>query len=341
MSPSLPACRHRGAQFAPDRWVCSSPKLVVSAGVRGNFCRSTCPYVDHALESEEANGVPPDATGGLQDESKIKTGPSTRPCAQRDDASLGAGYGVVIGTYDSRPPSGQGRYGVEAVHLNLAVLRANCGPDVCILLCDDASPPESRRRYRELCRRFQAEFVSNPVRLGHTCGDMAVYHRAVRWAHRLGLRTVTKLSHRMLFDVPHWVQQDSERLIRSGHGTMTQMLANFGGEQVRTECVMMVTARWYRPDILARYDLRQAPTWNEGHTFQVIRQLVDDDKPYPGFLPWHRLGFIRGRDRPPVYFRQMAGNAEQEFRRLAAKYNVDLGESFCTADSIGSADYQQ
>jgi len=62
-----------------------------------------------------------------------------------------------------------------------------------------------------------------------------------------GLRTITKLSHRMVIDVPMWLQEDSESLIVSGFATQTQMLANFGLEQVRTECVMMLSIAGIRP----------------------------------------------------------------------------------------------
>jgi GT2 family glycosyltransferase len=48
-TPAPPACRHRGEQFAPGHWVCSSPKVVVPGGiVTADVCRHQCPYVDHA-----------------------------------------------------------------------------------------------------------------------------------------------------------------------------------------------------------------------------------------------------------------------------------------------------
>ena len=38
-SDRLPVCRHRGAEFAPGRWICASPRLVAAKGVTGHICR--------------------------------------------------------------------------------------------------------------------------------------------------------------------------------------------------------------------------------------------------------------------------------------------------------------
>ena len=308
---AMPACRHRGAEFAPGRWTCSSPRLVVPKGVTADLCRTVCPYVDH-------DGVE-----------------LSRPIIAR---GAGSGCGVAIGTYDSLHADGR-RYGTESVELNLAVIRANCGRDVRILVCDDASLPNSQRRYREVCEKYDAEFTTNARRMGHTSGDMIVFHKAIRWAGKLGLRTVTKVSHRMVIDVPNWVQDDSERLVQSGFATQAQMLANFGIEQIRTECVMMVVDRWHSSDVLHHYRPRSIPYWNESHTFRAISQFVDPQAPYPRFLPWHRLSYLRGDDRAPVYFREMCGDAEGEFRALADRHGVRLTDRFSTVDSCGSLDY--
>ncbi len=45
---ALPICRHRGEQFTPGQWVCSSPRLVIPGGiVTAEVCRHECPYADH------------------------------------------------------------------------------------------------------------------------------------------------------------------------------------------------------------------------------------------------------------------------------------------------------
>lgn len=306
----LPSCRHRGAEFYPGRWVCHSNRLVALKGATVELCHDHCPCVDH---------------------------PADQP-APRHDAG-GAGYGVAIGTYDSLHARGQ-RFGTEAVELNLAVLRANCGSGVQALVCDDASPRASQRRYREICRKYGAEFSTNRRRMGHTSGDMIVFHKAIRWARRHGLQTVTKLSHRMVIDVPNWVQRDSDSLISSGFATQTQILANFNLEQVRTECVMMVVDRWHASQVLRHYRPRSIPYWNEAHTFAAIARYVDPQAPYPHFRPWPRLAFFRGLDRPPVYFREMGPDAEEQFRALAVRHGVRLTERFSTLDSCGTLNYR-
>src|SRR4029453_15778415 len=43
---SLPPCPHRGLEVAPDRWLCSSPQLIVPTGVvPSETCRDHCPFV--------------------------------------------------------------------------------------------------------------------------------------------------------------------------------------------------------------------------------------------------------------------------------------------------------
>jgi hypothetical protein len=168
-----------------------------------------------------------------------------------------------------------------------------------------------------------------------------VFHKAIRWARRHRLQTVTKLSHRMMIDVPNWIQEDSRTLMDSGFGTQAQMLANFGLEQIRTECVMMVVDRWHKARVLEHYHPRRIPYWNETHTFLAISRFVDPRAPYPHFLPWKRLAFHRGRDCPPVFFRDMQGDSESLFRALARRYRVELDESFSTIDSCRSLDYRR
>jgi hypothetical protein len=309
--PELPRCRQRGHEFFPGRWMCHSNRLVAFQGATADLCRQACPYVDHAGE---------------------------RPIERSADVPA-VGYGVAIGTYDSLH-AGRRRYGTEAVELNLAVLRANCGNEVKILVCDDASPASSQRRYRQLCEKYDAEFTTNARRMGHSSGDMIVFHKAISWARREGLQTVTKLSHRMVIDIPNWVQEDSELLMRAGFATQTQMLANFRLEQVRTECVMMVVDHWHTSDVLQHFQPRAIPYWNETHTFQAIARFVDPRTPYPHFLPWHRLSFHRGNDCPPVYFRDMQGDSDTLFRAMAERHGIVLSNRFSTIDSCRSLDYQ-
>ena len=132
----LPRCRQRGPEFFPGRCMCRSSRIVAFQGATADLCANVCPHVDH----DGDRAVPPLWTAG------------------------GSGYGVAIGTYDSlhRP---QRRFGTEAVEINLAALRGNCGPHLKILVCDDASPRSSQRRYRELCAQYGAEFSSNRKRM--------------------------------------------------------------------------------------------------------------------------------------------------------------------------------
>lgn len=306
-------CRHRGPAFVPGHFLCLSPRLVSAFGVTAEVCNQICPYRDH-----------PENVGNAQVVQDVS----------------GSGYGVAIGTYDTKH-SGKGRYGVEAVELNLAVLRANCGPDIKVLVCDDGSPEASQRAYRKVCARYQAEFVSSSQRYGHTSGDIIVFWRAIQWAAKLGLRTVTKSSHRFMVDDPGWVQNDSERLIQSGFTTMTAPLSNFGEfTSIRTEGVMMVTQAWNRPEVLEMYRPKRYTIWNEGHTFHALRTRVAPEAPFPHYYPWARMSHHRGADVEPTYFHFMQGDPLQKFVALAEKYKVQLSEYFSVDDSSTSPDYK-
>jgi hypothetical protein len=103
--------------------------------------------------------------------------------------------------------------------------------------------------------------------------------------------------------------------------------------------VMMVVDRWYSSDVLRYFRPREISYWNESLTFHAISRCVDPRRPYPHFLPWKRLSFYRGDDQAPVYFHEMCGDAEQEFRKLAGRYGVRLTDQFSTIDSCGSLDY--
>jgi hypothetical protein len=104
--------------------------------------------------------------------------------------------------------------------------------------------------------------------------------------------------------------------------------------------VMMVVDRWHSADVLAYYHPRPIPYWNETHTYHAISRYVDPQSPYPHFLPSERLAFLRGNDRPPIFFRDMHGDSEALFRELARRHDVELTDRFSTIDSCRSLDYR-
>ena len=266
-----------------------------------------------------------------------ENGPSARPRGPQDSA-----YGVVIGTYDSLHP-GRRRFGTQAVELNLAVLRGTCGPDVKILVCDDASPATSRRIYRALCEKYGADFSTNRARMGHSSGDMIVYHKVLRWARRHRLQTVTKLSHRMVIDVPNWVQEDSRSLLASGFATQAQMLANFGLEQIRTECVMMVVDRWYQhacaralsSTAAFRTGMKRIPIWqSRGSLIRNRLTLIfcrGRGWPFIAEMIVHRCFFAKCRGMPSPFSAILPGgtgsSSATAFPRstVAGASNIDEG----------------
>src|SRR5262245_56367129 len=60
MKPAkIPPCRHRGAEFAPGKWTCSSSKVIAPARiVTAHVCSTICPYVDHELDGVSERDAP-------------------------------------------------------------------------------------------------------------------------------------------------------------------------------------------------------------------------------------------------------------------------------------------
>jgi hypothetical protein len=79
MLTPLPACRHRGDEISPDRWVCRSPWLVVPAGiVSGDVCRSECSYVDFAADPPAGRKSRGSRVEGLEPENSENANSASR-----------------------------------------------------------------------------------------------------------------------------------------------------------------------------------------------------------------------------------------------------------------------
>ena len=104
--------------------------------------------------------------------------PPSRFVPQVDDFPVG----VAIGSF--RWPS--------LVALQIAVIRNTCGPVPILVSNDD---PSTHERLKTICERFEdVELDTNPERIGHTGGDIAVFHKGIKFGARRGLRFVAKLS---------------------------------------------------------------------------------------------------------------------------------------------------
>ncbi|HEY1186303.1 MAG TPA: hypothetical protein VGE74_01540, partial [Gemmata sp.] len=109
--------------------------------------------------------------------------------------------GVVIGSY--KWP--------ELVELQIRLIRATCGP-VPILVSNDR--PEEHPALSALgAAHPDVTLITSPERLGHTGGDVAAFRRGVEWGGEKNLTVVAKLSQRMLFTAPYWLQDGARELL--------------------------------------------------------------------------------------------------------------------------------
>ena len=96
--------------------------------------------------------------------------------------------------------------------LQIAVIRNTCGPVPILVSNDD---PPTHERLKAICERFEdVELDTNPERISHTGGDIAVFHKGIKFGARRGLRFVAKLSQRFIINRPRWLQDAANEALR-------------------------------------------------------------------------------------------------------------------------------
>lgn len=227
--------------------------------------------------------------------------------------------GVAIGSY--RWP--------ELVDLQIRLIRATCGP-VPILVSSDH--PESADSLAAICAAHpDVTFVTNPERFGHTGGDLAVYHRGVTWGAERGLAVVAKLSQRLLFTRPFWLQDGAKELLSSGLGVATRACTGrrFGGARypLRTEYALMDVSRWNRPAVLDMITPRRVWHLRDGGwpAEQVIAELVRDH--FDG-LYWPTAAIPPAREDRAAGVVWHHADPREAYTGLAAQLGVTLPADF-------------
>jgi len=260
-------------------------------------------------------------------------------CRRKDSRTCAAGFGTVSqSTNCDICPQYRPRYpdcdaGValgffeqpSLCELQIRLIRLHNGPETPILVCDDHSRGELGERTREVCERLGVELVhSGPKRIGHAGGDLGAFYHGVRWAKRLGLRTLVKLSQRFCVDRPGWLAEADELL----HSGTLSLLSDACREArhshpLRTEaCVLRVDA-WHREDVLVRIRPRRiSPLPAERLVYNAIRYTGS-----PKFGRWPLLGGVdRCRKVPGICWH--TANPEADYHTLAARLGVTLTSEF-------------
>lgn len=228
--------------------------------------------------------------------------------------------GVVIGSY--------GMPG--AVELNIAAIRATCGPCVPILVYDDHTPlEEGGDRIRTIPYRYSGvELLVSDQNHGHANGDVQAFRAGLEWANAYCLSILVKFSQRFIITDHDWLEQDATAMISGGHDIYTQKAYHLQLKfRMRTECVMMNVSRCWpmahaMSDRIGCSAEDAVANWSEQYGLRVGRWAripPDRFEKVPGLL-WHNS------DSNDDYNDQATG-----YRELAARLGVDLGQEFSGA----------
>lgn len=198
-------------------------------------------------------------------------------------------YGVAIGSY--KWP--------ELIDLQCRLIRDTCGA-VPILVCSD-NPADAAAMAAITKKHPDVTLSVNPVRIGHTGGDVAVFWKAVKWGAARGLKVVAKLSQRFLVTVPNWLQGGAQDLIKSGLPIATRKCTGRSKFDLRTEAALLDVKQWGRPEVLRL--IRPREYWKDkpaGLSAEsvIFRALQDALGGY--FWPWHLFGEERFQKYPGV-----------------------------------------
>ena len=117
--------------------------------------------------------------------------------------------------------------------------------------------PPTHERLKAICERFEdVELDTNPERIGHTGGDIAVF-LGIKFGARRGLRFVAKLSQRFIINRPRWLQDAANELYASGLGMACRRCRGIETFDLRTEAVLLDVEKMEH----ARFATHDAPQY--------------------------------------------------------------------------------
>ena len=229
--------------------------------------------------------------------------------------------GVAIGSY--KWPA--------LVELQVRLIRSTCGPVPILVSNDD---PASRDALAAVCAGHpDVMLLSSPERLGHTGGDLAVYHRAVTWAAERGLQVVAKVSQRLFFTQGYWLQDGARELLASGLALATRACTGPSGAPrypLRTEFALLDVARWNSPEVLAAVAPRRV--WHEREGGWPAEQVIDElvrDRFGGVYWPSALLPTVREEKGPGFVWHH--SHTRADYDALAARFGVTLPADFHTS----------
>ena len=230
--------------------------------------------------------------------------------------------GIVIGHYNQP----------DFLELNIAAIRHHCG-DVPILISDDCSdgfgqtprPDTIFGRILALAERDQNISVwPNVAPIGHAGGDMSAFWKGLVWARNLGLDILFKLSQRLIFDHPDWVNQSVRELVQSGARTFGKGCTQ-DPWRLRTESVGILVQAWSKPSILTHLTPRPIQVPPEIVLYDDVRDRLGNS-----LANWSLMADSRYVRKEDVLFR--ATHSASDYQNLADRLGIAIqGDLNCQA----------
>lgn len=225
------------------------------------------------------------------------------------------------------------------LELHVRATRQLCGETLPILISDDTDDENKAQRIYNLAVRYPNVTVwRNAEKLGHAPGDVVSLWKGLQWAQAHGLRVLVKVSNRMLWLTPRWLQDAARALLKSGHAiTSMPCLQGTMRFAFRSECFGVDVLQWARPDLLAELEpsrLAAKGTWAPGRPDGMVAETFlwgIVDRLWGGRMtPWTALGEQRYESQAPAFLWHCADPGSR-YAQAARDYGLDLGDEAARA----------
>lgn len=221
--------------------------------------------------------------------------------------------GVVIGSFGM--PS--------AVALNVAAIRNFNKTRIPILVHDDFTQNDRDPDGYLLNVNEEFELIKSERQLGHIAGDIRCFIRGLKWARRMGLKYLVKLSQRFIFTSNEWcasavVYAERENVITASQIAYSNAAAPWGSGSTRTECVMFRVDDWARDAVYEALEGYHATP--ELSVRNVAESVVHPERKVDR---WRAFGPDKSKKRVGVLWHD--ANGEGEYRALAETLGCKFG----------------